>query len=82
MAENRTAPSRRALLLQHLVKTHGAIAEEAKLIVRQRQLITDLERDGGDTREAWKLLSRFEDIQRMHIGDRDRMEKELAQTRE
>ncbi len=51
MAENRTAPSRRALLLQHLVKTHGAIAEEAKLIVRQRQLITDLERDGGDTRE-------------------------------
>jgi hypothetical protein len=36
---------------------------------------------GSDSWEAWKLLQQFEDLQRLYIHDRDRLERELAKIR-
>ena len=43
----------------------------------QRQLITELEADGNDTREALALLARFEDLRAVHLSDRDRLIDEI-----
>jgi hypothetical protein len=43
-------------------------------------LISELERDAHDTAPAKKLLAQFEELLVMHIADRERLERELAQT--
>ena len=42
------------------------IAAGNRVVTRQRQLITELEADGHDTREALALLARFEDLLALH----------------
>jgi len=53
------------------------IASGTRVIIRQRQLIDELEADGHDTREALALLARFEDMLALHLADRDRLFGEL-----
>jgi hypothetical protein len=48
-------------------------------IARQREGVVELERDGHDTTEARRLLANFEELQGMHLADRDRIRYELAQ---
>jgi hypothetical protein len=48
-------------------------------ITRQRKVIAERERDGHDSLESKRLLARFEEIQELHIADRDRLEIELAE---
>ncbi len=67
----------RSMLLHHLdlAKRHVAIGE--KNVARQRAVVAELERDGHDASEARRLLAEFEQLQSMHIQDRDRLLKEL-----
>ena len=65
---------------------HLALAEEhvvlgAKNVARQREIIAELQRDGHDTTQAWALLTEFEQLQAMHIADRDRLLGELHELR-
>jgi len=53
------------------------IASGNRVVIRQRQLIDELEADGHDTREAVALLARFEGLLALHLADRDRMFDEL-----
>lgn len=46
--------------------------------MRQREIVAELERDGHDVSEARKLLVQFEELQAMHVADRDRLIDELA----
>jgi hypothetical protein len=69
----------RSTVLKHLemARRHVAMGEEN--IARLREIIARLERGGHDTSTTTELLARFEEIQRLHLADRDRLENELAQ---
>lgn len=66
------------MLLRHLAETETHIAKGAEHIRRQREIVAELERDGHDAELARKLLVEFENLQHLHIADRDRLVKELG----
>ena len=68
----------REMVERHLAQAQRHVKEGERHIAGQRELLTRLDRDGHDTTEAAKLLANFEDLQRMHLTDRDRLERELA----
>jgi hypothetical protein len=54
------------------------VARGASTITRQRKLVEKLEGDGsGYVGGAQKLLRQFEELQALHVADRDRLEKDL-----
>lgn len=44
---------------------------------RQRRIIADIERRGGDTTQAYDVLGTFETSQELFVEDRDRFAKAL-----
>lgn len=68
----------REMVERHLGQARRHVEEGKRHITGQRELLARLERDGHDTTEAAKLLASFEDLQRMHVTDRDRLERELV----
>jgi hypothetical protein len=46
----------RALLLQHLAQAERHVAEGEQHLLRQEELIAELDRDGHDTEEARVIL--------------------------
>jgi hypothetical protein len=65
----------RAILAEHLALAERHVAQGEEHLARQRKLIADLERHGHDTKQARDLLA--QSMQALHIGDRDRLKKEL-----
>ena len=61
------------LLREHLAMAKRHLSSGNRVITRQRQLITKLEADGHDTREARALLAQFEGLLALHLADRDRL---------
>jgi hypothetical protein len=53
------------------------VASGRRAIIRQHELLLNLERDGQDTGEARRLLATFDDLQKLHVADRDRLPKNL-----
>jgi hypothetical protein len=68
----------KAMILEHLALAERHIAQGRRTIAHQKQIILDLKNGGHDTTMARSLLASFKDIQKMHIADRDRLKKELA----
>jgi hypothetical protein len=68
----------RALAEQHLTLAERLIAQSQSLIVRQRQLIAEIEGNGHDSATARELLRQFQETQAIHVADRDRLLKELG----
>jgi hypothetical protein len=68
------------MLAQHLAQAEDDVASGRRAIIRQRELILDLDRDGHETGEARRLLATFEEMQKLHVADRDRLLKELAES--
>ena len=66
-----------ASLRDHLAMANRHIASGNCVVIRQRQLIKDLEADGHDTRQALTILARFEDSLALHLAHRDRLIDEL-----
>jgi arginine repressor len=75
-----SGPIDRFTLEQHLAQAREHIAIGEKNIARQTEIVADLERDGHDVTAARQLLAQFEELQALHIADRNRLEKELAST--
>ena len=69
----------KAMIQDHLEQARRHVADGDKHVARQRKLVAKLDRDGHDSREARRLLQQFEELQRLHIGDRDRLVKKLAE---
>jgi hypothetical protein len=67
----------RAMLLNHLAQAERHIDTGEQHVCKQRSLIAKLEKDGHDPAGARQLLEQFEEIQAMHIADRDRIRAEL-----
>lgn len=66
------------LLFDNLALAERHIGQGFGIIARQRELIAALERGGHATEDAINLLADFEDIQALHVADRDRLRKELG----
>jgi hypothetical protein len=67
-----------ALLKQHLELAERHVLEGDRHVMRQRELVAELERDGHDTTDANILLRQFEDLLAVHIQHRDRLRTELG----
>jgi len=65
------------LLEQHLKLAKQHVAQGRRHIIRQKQIIFELTRDQHDTSQARQLLSTFQELQLMHVAERDRLQKEL-----
>jgi arginine repressor len=68
----------RAILQEYLALVERLIAAGERQIARQREIVAQLEHDGHDISEATKLLDQLEQLQALHIADRDRLRKELG----
>jgi hypothetical protein len=68
----------RAMLLQHLAVADRHVAQGEAHLARQEALISELDRDGHNTTDAWALLKTMRNTQALHLQDRDRILAELA----
>ena len=59
-----------------MIEDHLAQAE--RHVAEQRARVAALARDGHDTTESLLLLSQFQELQELHVTDRDRLRDELA----
>jgi hypothetical protein len=67
----------RAMLEAHLAQAERHVAEGERHLTRQREIITELKEHGHDWRAAMDLFHRFEEMQALHIADRDRLRREF-----
>jgi hypothetical protein len=70
----------KTMILDHLALAERHVTEGLGRIARQKQVIINLMDGGHDTTVARSLLATFEDVLEMHIADRDRLKKELAES--
>lgn len=70
----------RKALLDHLAQAERHIADGTAIIDKQKLLVLELERDGHDTSRSRDLLHQFEELQELHIADRERLIAELAKS--
>lgn len=68
----------RTLLLNHLQLARRHVAESEALVVRQRELVEQLERDGRESDLARGLLLEFEHSLELHRDDLQRLQTELG----
>jgi hypothetical protein len=71
-------PTDRDTLEQRLAQAEGYMAMSKGHIAGQRRFAAGLLRDGHDASQALALLVRFEELQKLHIADRDRLRGELG----
>jgi hypothetical protein len=67
----------RAMLTDHLALAEKHVRLGQEHIAHQRELIVLLERHGHDTAGAKALLRQFEELQELHVADRDRLKRLL-----
>ena len=67
----------RRLMTEYLAQAERHVADGEHQIACQREIIDELERDGQDTRMARDALAHFEEMQALHLADRDRLRTEL-----
>jgi hypothetical protein len=70
-------PADRDTLEQRLARAEGYMAMSKRHIASQRTFAAELLRDGHDASLAVALLLRFEELQQLHVADRDRLREEL-----
>lgn len=69
----------KAMTLAHLALAERHVARGYEHIASQMRIIDSLANGGHDTANAERLLATFEDVQRSHLADRDRLQRELAE---
>ena len=68
------------MIIDHLEQAERHVRQGAVHLQNQRALIERLETGGHDTKESRRLLQQFEEMQALHVGDRDRLRETLAQS--
>lgn len=63
---------------ERLKQAERHVAEGAEHVRRQHEIVARLEKGGHDAGSAKELLGQFEEIQAMHVADRDRLIGELS----
>ena len=67
----------RPALEKHLMRVNADLARCRKHIARQRQIVSDLEQSGGDSKTALAVLREAEASQAVFAAEADRLEQEL-----
>ncbi|PPQ34243.1 hypothetical protein [Rhodopila globiformis] len=67
----------REMLRQRLAQAGEHIVLGEHHIVRQQEIVAELERDGHDTAQARRILAIFKETQVVHIAVRDQLRREL-----
>ena len=67
------------MLIGHLEQAEQHVADGERHLESQRTVVRDLERDGHYASQAKATLAQFEEMEAMHVADRDRLRRELAQ---
>jgi hypothetical protein len=72
----------RSVLEQYLAMVERHVAESERHIARQRELVSKLMRDGDHDMipGAQQFLALLEDMQTLHVADRDRLRAELTRS--
>lgn len=68
----------RALWQEHLAQAERHVTLGETHIAKQRAIVADLERDGHDARIARDLLDQLEQMQTLHVANRDRLREDLG----
>jgi hypothetical protein len=68
----------RAMIAEHLAQAERHVALGEKDVAEQRERVIILGRDGHDATGAASLLIQFEQLQALHVADRDRLREELT----
>jgi hypothetical protein len=66
----------RNTVLQRLAEAEEQVVLGAHNVVRQSEVVAQLERDGYDTSGAQALLIQLEEARALHVAERDRLRKE------
>jgi hypothetical protein len=69
----------RETLGQHLEWAEGQVAQAARFVAKHRMLVATLERNGGDTAEAKRLLAQLELCLKVHIAEWSKLKIELGE---
>jgi PAS domain S-box-containing protein len=67
------------MILERLSVARRHVWRGQQNIARQQKVVAELERDEHVSLDAKRLLAQFEEIQELHIADRDRLEMELLE---
>ena len=67
----------RNTILDQLAQARRYVAEAERHIARQREIVALKGRDGHNPFRSVKLLAQLEELYRLHVQERDRLEKEL-----
>jgi PAS domain S-box-containing protein len=67
-----------AAILKRLSAARRHIRTGERNIARQRKIVAELETGGHVSVDAKRLLAQFEELQELHIADRDRLEMQLV----
>jgi hypothetical protein len=67
----------RERLKQHLEQAERHVLKGESCVLRQRELVARLERNGHDTVDAKGLLHQFEELLAVFTQDRDRLRSEV-----
>jgi len=68
-----------ALVRKHLAQAERDVGLGTRHVQRQREILAELGRDGHPTEQAEQLLRTFEESLKLHVGERDRLQQELAE---
>ena len=72
---------KRRAMMDHLLQVEHHVMQGQRHVERQREIVAKLEKiRSADANSARALLAQFEDMQAMHIADRDRLYRELEKT--
>jgi hypothetical protein len=66
----------RNTVLQRLAEAEEQVVLGAHNVVRQSEVVAQLERDGYDSSGAQALLIQLEEARALHVAERDRLRKE------
>ena len=67
----------REIKAQHLETVERHVREGRRHVARQKALVAELKQHGHDDDLARALLAKFEELQALHVADRDRLRAEL-----
>ena len=68
----------RALWQEHLAQAERHVTLGETHVAKQRGIVAELERDGHDARIARDLLAELEQMQALHVANRDRLREDLG----
>lgn len=71
--------SDRAILERRLAMAERHVARGEHILAEQRQRVAEMERNARDSRRSRQLLAQFEQLQEMHVADRDRLRTQLLE---